>query len=66
MHERVRSYHFFGRRVMTAAAILCLYALAGLTIVQAQEQQPKDGRYYETLASGARLTSRAVWPRLKN
>ncbi len=51
MHERVRFYHFFGRRVMTTALGLCLCALAGLTV--AQEQQPKDGRYYEAQARKA-------------
>ncbi len=53
MHERVRFFHFFGRRVTAAAVGLCLCALAGFTAVLAQEQQPKDGRYYETLARKA-------------
>lgn len=53
MHERVCFFHFFGRRVTAAAAaaVLCLCALAGSAA--AQEQRPKDGRYYETLARKA-------------
>jgi hypothetical protein len=50
MHECARFYHFFGRRVMTAAVVLCLYAAGS---VLAQESQPKDGRYYEAQARQA-------------
>ncbi|HEY0375713.1 MAG TPA: hypothetical protein VGC87_02015 [Pyrinomonadaceae bacterium] len=90
MQQRARLSHFFVRRVMMAAVVLCLC----LTVILAQENQPKDGRYYEAqarqayqkkdyasflenmkaaaastwsrTASGARLTSRAGWPRPKN
>ncbi len=49
MHQRARFYHFFGRRVAVAAVLLCLC----LTIILAQENQPKDGRYYEAQARQA-------------
>lgn len=53
MHEGARLSHRLSRRVLAVAVILCLYAAAGSTVVSAQENQPKDGRYYETQARKA-------------
>lgn len=52
MHKGARLYQRLSRRVL-AAVILCLYAAAGSISVLAQENQPKDGRYYETQARKA-------------
>ena len=49
MHAGSRLSHCLSGRVMTAAVILCLC----LTAVLAQENQPKDGRYYEAQARKA-------------